>query len=472
MRFTCVSWATNRGNVRTWQKVGLGAGSVGSVVVVAVFSLELAGGLASLLAAFWGIVVILKRNVSLRDTAAQNPAVAEALDPQAFRRFQKVFKQEGTGTPPPEPEATVIGSLRLRPSGSETPAVVPDYDPENSEFSGVLAEEDQVSVSVSRQGRSKAERSRPLPHPYQAAARKPPEKPKTPTTEPAEATQQKLVTLPSAPASQDQLPAENQTSEPEGATLEQFLDADLPSFPQPPEATNSPTQYRDGESIAENLQENYGEWYLDDLGAQLAESSGSQEKQAEAEALLEMAHLAREGEHWEDTLASLSAHLQILRDLGAPPSNQALQLHAQAALQTGAVSAALNSLGQVWGNLAPPEREEYAEVVLELTRNLVREQQDEQALPHLQALESHFQENKDTARLDMLYDLLEQVYERGGDPLLLVVAYKQHLEVKRTLDDHPGQGRLLDLLGTHYYQQGDRSASRQYYEDQLRLKSP
>jgi tetratricopeptide (TPR) repeat protein len=208
------------------------------------------------------------------------------------------------------------------------------------------------------------------------------------------------------------------------------------------------------------------------LDAQLAKSSESQEKQTEAEALLEMAHLAREGEHWEDALVSLSMHLQILRDLGESPSNQALQLHAQAALQTGAVLEALDSLGLVWNNLAPPDREEYAEVVLELTRNLVREQQDEQALPHLQALESHFQENKDAARLDMLYNLLEQVYERGGEHPLLVNAYKRHLEVKRTLDDRPGQGRLLDLLGTHYYQQGDRGASRQYYEDQLRLKSP
>ncbi|MBQ32219.1 MAG: hypothetical protein CL923_06645 [Deltaproteobacteria bacterium] len=442
---------------------------MGGVAVAAVFSLELAGGLAALLAAFWGIVAILTRNVFLGDTSTQNPALAEALDPQVFQRFQKVFKQEGAGTHPPEPEATVVGSLRLRPSGSEPPAAVPDYDPENSKFAGVLAEEGQVSVSMSRQGRSKAERSRPLPHPYQAAARKPP---KAPTAQPAKSTQQELGAPPSAPFSQVQSPAENQTSEREGASLEQFLDADLSSAPHPPEAASPTVQYRDGESIVENLQENHGEWYLDDLDAQLAKSSESQEKQTEAEALLEMAHLAREGEHWEDALVSLSMHLQILRDLGESPSNQALQLHAQAALQTGAVLEALDSLGLVWNNLAPPDREEYAEVVLELTRNLVREQQDEQALPHLQALESHFQENKDAARLDMLYNLLEQVYERGGEHPLLVNAYKRHLEVKRTLDDRPGQGRLLDLLGTHYYQQGDRGASRQYYEDQLRLKSP
>ncbi|HIL87894.1 MAG TPA: hypothetical protein EYM25_04145 [Deltaproteobacteria bacterium] len=249
------------------------------------------------------------------------------------------------------------------------------------------------------------------------------------------------------------------------------METEPPTPPEIPEAPSSATRYRDGQSITENLQKNYGEWYLDDLGDQLAKTSGSKEQHAEAGTLLEMAHLAREGERWEDALASLSAHLQILRDLGEEPSNEALQLYAQAALQTGSISEALDSLGQVWDNLAPPDREEYAEVVLELTRTLVREEQDEQALPYLQALESHFQENEEAARLNMLYDLLEQVYERGGEHELLVDAYKRHLEVKRTLGDRPGQERLLDLLGAHYYQQGDRIASRQYYEDQLRLKS-
>ena len=461
--------------MKTWQKAGLAAGSVAVVAGAAVFSWELAGGLAAFLAAFWAMVVILGRNVSLGGDSASSPAISEALDPQAFQRFQKIFRQDRAASPPPESEETVVGSLRLRPSGAEPPPEPPEppeYDPENSEFAGVLQEEDQVSVSVSRQGRSKAERSRPLPHPYQAAARKPPKPAPTPPAEPAEPSPQARAAPPPAPPRPQPPPPTPQEEKLEEQNLEHFLDADLPSDPEPSQAKSPTVKYRDGESVKQNLQENYGEWYLDDLGAQLSESSGSQEKQSEAEALLEMAHFAREGQHWADALASVSAHLQILRDLGEAPSNQALQLHAQAALQTGAVSEALDSLGKVWDNLAPPDREEYAEVVLELTRNLVREQQDEQALPHLQALEAHFQENADAAQLDLLYDLLEQVYERKGEHPQLVDAYKRHLEVKRTLEDRPGQGRLLDLLGTHYYQQGDRVASRQYYEDQLRLKSP
>lgn len=464
--------------MRTWQKVGLGTGGVIGVAITAGFSLELAGGLAALLAAFWGIAVILGRNVSFEGVFSENPAIAEALDPQAFQRFQKSLKQDDTGVRTPEAEEIVVGPLQPRPASPEPPVGPPEYDPGSSGFAGVLDEEDQVSVSVSRQARSKAERSRPLPPPYQAAARKPPlEKPKDTTPQPSEPPEQNVVVIPPTPppvaeaSSKEITPPDTQSVDREGESLETFLETEPPTPPKIPEAPSSATRYRDGQSITENLQKNYGEWYLDDLGDQLAKTSGSKEQHAEAGTLLEMAHLAREGERWEDALASLSAHLQILRDLGEEPSNEALQLYAQAALQTGSISEALDSLGQVWDNLAPPDREEYAEVVLELTRTLVREEQDEQALPYLQALESHFQENEEAARLNMLYDLLEQVYERGGEHELLVDAYKRHLEVKRTLGDRPGQERLLDLLGAHYYQQGDRIASRQYYEDQLRLKS-
>ena len=73
--------------------------------------------------------------------------------------------------------------------------------------------------------------------------------------------------------------------------------------------------------------------------------------------------------------------------------------------------------------------------------------------------------------MDNLYERIERALEVIGDDERLIRIYKNHLEIKRILKDKYGESRLLDLIGNRYYKMGNKELSRQYYEDNLRIKA-
>jgi hypothetical protein len=76
----------------------------------------------------------------------------------------------------------------------------------------------------------------------------------------------------------------------------------------------------------------------------------------------------------------------------------------------------------------------------------------------------------DRRGMDRVYDLIEAAQEEAGDEQKLIQYYKNHLEIKKVLEDVDGQLGLIDRIGNRYYKLGDTQAAREFYEQGLKLR--
>ena len=72
--------------------------------------------------------------------------------------------------------------------------------------------------------------------------------------------------------------------------------------------------------------------------------------------------------------------------------------------------------------------------------------------------------------MDHLYDRIEQAYSALKNDEKLVSAYKEHLSIKKQLEDLEGELNLLDLLSYYYANTSDQKASERYQAESKRIK--
>ena len=82
-----------------------------------------------------------------------------------------------------------------------------------------------------------------------------------------------------------------------------------------------------------------------------------------------------------------------------------------------------------------------------------------------------FRQRNDRPAMDRLYRRIEEVQAGIGDEEKLVRFLKNHLEIKKVMQDLPGQLDLMDQIGNRLYRMGQTDAAREYYEQGLKLRA-
>ncbi|MBI3994331.1 MAG: hypothetical protein HY342_13735 [Candidatus Lambdaproteobacteria bacterium] len=82
-----------------------------------------------------------------------------------------------------------------------------------------------------------------------------------------------------------------------------------------------------------------------------------------------------------------------------------------------------------------------------------------------------FRQQNDRPAMDRLYRHIEEAQAGIGDEEKLVRFLKNHLEIKKVMQDLPGQLDIMDQIGNRLYRMGQTDAAREYYEQGLKLRA-
>ena len=205
------------------------------------------------------------------------------------------------------------------------------------------------------------------------------------------------------------------------------------------------------------------------------------EKLSEAEALLGLATRTCETGKIEEARASLKIYFDLLSDLGLEPSKDVQDLASKLDVSTHYSENKTNSekvaktqkdtqdgVEKILQDL--PEETNYASVMDNLVKSLEKKEAYEEALPLLKDLLNYNRKRVNISEMDPLYDRIEQAYSSLKNDEKLVNTYKEHLSIKKQLNDLEGEINLLDLISYYYVNIGDQEASERYQEERKRIK--
>ena len=82
-----------------------------------------------------------------------------------------------------------------------------------------------------------------------------------------------------------------------------------------------------------------------------------------------------------------------------------------------------------------------------------------------------FRQRNDRPAMDRLYRRIEEVQAGIGDEEKLVRFLKNHLEIKKVMQDLAGQLDIVDQIGNRLYRMGHTDEAREYYEQGLKLRA-
>ena len=123
-------------------------------------------------------------------------------------------------------------------------------------------------------------------------------------------------------------------------------------------------------------------------------------------------------------------------------------------------------------HLNPALREaDYPPLIDRLIKPLTGAEAEGQRAALLMKVVAHYRQAGDRAAVDRLYGLIEAAQELAKDEAKLIQYLKNHLEIKKVLEDVDGQLELIDRIGNRYYKLGDTQSARQYYEQGLKLRA-
>jgi hypothetical protein len=213
------------------------------------------------------------------------------------------------------------------------------------------------------------------------------------------------------------------------------------------------------------------DFFDEGLSSSLKSYASPEEKKAEADALLKMAENSFKSELWEETRASLDNYFILMEELGFLPEWDVWLLYAKVCLKEGNITKAVSCIEKIKEDGLEQQHPDYVKTMEALVAGLEEQHAFQPALPLLHDLLNFYRQQLDRIGMDNIYDRIERALEVLEDDERLIRIYKNHLEIKRILKDQYGESRLLDLIGNRYYKMGNKELSRQYYEDNLRIKA-
>ena len=105
----------------------------------------------------------------------------------------------------------------------------------------------------------------------------------------------------------------------------------------------------------------------------------------------------------------------------------------------------------------------------EITDQFIETSKQEFAVPFLITLLNEYRKKNNRPLMDKIYCEIEKGYKAQQDWQQLIKTYQNHLQIRKVMDDIPGQFELLDLLGKLMYDQGDELGSKVCYEQSVEL---
>ena len=81
-----------------------------------------------------------------------------------------------------------------------------------------------------------------------------------------------------------------------------------------------------------------------------------------------------------------------------------------------------------------------------------------------------FRQKRDQKAMDITYSWIEEAQERVGDEQRLLQYLKNHLKIRESMGDLPGQLELIDQIGNRCFQLGLTEEAKSYYEMGLKLR--
>jgi len=206
------------------------------------------------------------------------------------------------------------------------------------------------------------------------------------------------------------------------------------------------------------------------------------EKISEAEALLKLATTACEAGRLDEAKASLKGYLDLLNDVNQEPSINVKKLAKKLdiTLKFSPPNQKNENIDEVKSETILnkelllqdlPEQANYANVMDGLVKSLEEKEDYEEALPLLMDLLEYNRKRGSISDMDPLYDRIEKAYSSLKEDEKLVSAYKEHLSIKKELNDLEGELHLLDLLSYFYANIGDQKSSERYQVESQRIKS-
>ncbi len=196
-----------------------------------------------------------------------------------------------------------------------------------------------------------------------------------------------------------------------------------------------------------------------------------EERLEDAESLLKSAKRAFQAQQLDEARINLESYRSLLKRLRAQPSAEALELQTQISLMQGDTQQAQASLGEIRSGSEASKQAESLKLMEDLAASLEKKQAYKEVQPILRELLEVYEGQKRWREADQVCDRLTQALEALGAEEELMTLLKQQRGIKQTLQDRPGESRLLDRLGTLSHQRGDLEATRKYYEENLKLRA-
>ncbi len=132
----------------------------------------------------------------------------------------------------------------------------------------------------------------------------------------------------------------------------------------------------------------------------------------------------------------------------------------------GALQAFEDMLAAGW----QPTGENVAPMLDELLAGGERKLVDTLRVSMLVRVLAAFRQRRDQRAMDLAYTWIETAQERVGDEKRLLQYLKNHLEIRKSLGDVPGQLELIDQLGNRCFKLGLTDEAKHYYEMGLKLR--
>jgi len=190
----------------------------------------------------------------------------------------------------------------------------------------------------------------------------------------------------------------------------------------------------------------------------------------EAAALLHLAEEAAASEDWERARAGLENYLAHLADNPQWIHWRGYQLQVRLAVRDGDTNKALQGFeGLLKAGLRPTVAS-----TPQLLNTLLSDAEPAMAnglrVSMLVRILALFRQQRDQRAMDIAYGWIESAQEKVGDDRRLLQYMRNHLEIRKALDDVPGQLELIDQLGNRCFQLGLTEEAQAYYELGLKLR--
>ncbi|MBF0237098.1 MAG: hypothetical protein HQM12_05270 [SAR324 cluster bacterium] len=388
-----------------------------------------------------------KKNKPQKKSAKEENVVA-GVNSDIFAQFKNNLSKQGTTVP--EAPATTKAPEPKQGLAQKAPVPVPPVRPSAVPVPEVKKFE-SLLTTVKQQTRVVEKQTRMVDNTSQDKV--------SLTTQPGTSTKAKPSHEPSKPAIKPQTP-ENLLKKlaelPHEEDDDMFADVQIPLG----------GELKKKDRITENE-----DMFDDGLGSALQAPLSQEEKKRDAEALLKMAETFCQSGNWGEAVASLETSFHAFNELKLTPPWESMLLYTKACLKQGDITKASTAIQQLRTNGLSDKHAEYTSILESLSAGLEEQGQYETALPLLNDLLNNYRQQLNRLEMDNVYERIERAQEVAGDDEKLIRTYKNHLEIKRILKDRYGESKLLDLIGNRYYKMGEKELSRQYYEDNMRLKN-